>query len=60
MKKFNVRKWSPILLAIVALLYSVTLGVMGYTDEAQFSSHWPGTLLLFYLVIDKINNTEIR
>ena len=60
MKKFNVRKWSPILLAIVALLYSVTLGVMDYTDEAQFSSHWPGTLLLFYLVIDKINNTEIR
>ncbi len=60
MKKFNVRKWSPILLAIVALLYSVTLGVMGHTDEAQFSSHWPGTLLLFYLVIDKINNTEIR
>jgi len=56
MKKFNVRKWSPVLLALVALLYSVTLGVMGYTEEAQFSSHWPGTLLLFYLVINKIRD----
>jgi hypothetical protein len=55
MKKFNVRKWSPVLLAVGALLYSVTLGAMGYIDEAQFSSHWPGTLLLFYLVINKIN-----
>ncbi len=54
MEKFNVRKWSPVLIALIALLYSVGLGLMGDIEEAQYSSHWPGTLLLFYLVIDKL------
>ena len=54
MKKFNVRKWSPVLIALIALIYSVGLCLTGEMEEAQYSSHWPGTLLLFYLVIDKI------
>lgn len=44
-------KWYPIVLAFICLLYSVTLGVMGHTDEAQYSAHWPGTILLFAIAI---------
>ena len=53
MKKFI--KWTPVLIALVALFYSVSLGMNGYVTEALYSSHWPATLLIFYLVIDKIN-----
>ena len=53
MKKFI--KWSPVAIALLALLYSVSLGINGQILEAQYSSHWPVTLLVFYLVIDKIS-----
>ena len=53
MKKFI--KWTPVAIALAALFYSVGLGMNGHTDEALYSSHWPVTLLVFYLVIDKIN-----
>ena len=48
-------KWAPALIALIALVYSVVLGAMGHTEEAQYSSHWSGTLILFYLLFDKIN-----
>tara|TARA_B110000444_G_C18557614_1_gene463261 strand:+ start:392 stop:574 length:183 start_codon:yes stop_codon:yes gene_type:complete len=60
MKKFNVKKWLPLLIALIALLYSVGLGLTGETAEAQYSAHWSSTLILFYLLIDKIKNTEIQ
>ena len=41
----------PVLLAFICLLYSVTLGLMGHTEEAQYSAHWPGTILLFAIAI---------
>lgn len=47
-------KWMPVLIALLALAYSVVLGASGHTEEAQYSSHWPGTLILFYLLIDKV------
>ena len=47
-------KWFPVAIALFALGYSVVLGLNGYIEEAQYSSHWPATMLLFYLVIDKI------
>jgi len=50
----NYIKWMPVLVAFAALLYSVGLGLEGRTEEALYSSHWPATMLLFYLVIDKI------
>jgi len=56
MKKYL--KWTPIAIALVALFYSVGLGMNGYTEEALYSSHWPATLLIFYLVINKISKTE--
>jgi len=53
MKKYI--KWTPVAIALAALFYSVGLGMNGHTDEALYSSHWPVTLLVFYLVIDKIS-----
>lgn len=44
-------KWYPIIIAFVCLLYSVSLGVMGHTEEAMYSAHWPGTILLFAIAI---------
>ena len=53
MKKYI--KWTPVAIALAALFYSVWLGMNDYITEAQYTSHWPVTLLVFYLVIDKIN-----
>jgi len=50
MKKFFI-KYYPILLAFICLIYSVGLGVAGLTEEAQYSAHWPGTILLFAIAI---------
>jgi|TARA_B100000768_G_C11004198_1_gene259225 hypothetical protein len=50
MKSF-ILKWYPIILAFVCLLYSVGYGILGMTDEAQYSAHWPGTILLFAIAI---------
>ena len=42
-------KWNAILIAFILMMYSVTLGLSGNTEEAQYSAHWPGTILLFSL-----------
>ena len=49
--KHFVFKWYPVILAFICLLYSIGLGLLGHTEEAQYSAHWPGTILLFALVI---------
>ena len=41
----------PIVLAFICLLYSVSLGLLGHTEEAQYSAHWPATILLFAIAI---------
>ena len=51
-----IHKWYPVLLAFVCLLYSVGLGLMGRTDEAIYTAHWPGTILLFALTIRQRRN----
>ena len=43
--------WYPVILAFMCLLYSVGLGLIGNTEEAQYSAHWPGTILLFAVAI---------
>lgn len=43
--------WYPVLIAFVALIYSVGLGLTGDTEGAQYSAHWPGTILLFAVAI---------
>ena len=49
--KTFVVKWYPVILAFVCLLYSVGLGLLDRTDEAIYTAHWPGTILLFALTI---------
>ena len=41
----------PIILAFMCLVYSVSLGLLGNTAEAQYTAHWPGTILLFAIAI---------
>ena len=41
----------PIIIAFFTMLYSIGLGVMGNFEEAQYSAHWPGTILLFAIAI---------
>ena len=43
--------WYPILIAFTALIYSVGLGLTGDIEGAQYSAHWPGTILLFAIAI---------
>ena len=50
MKDFFI-KYYPIILAFICMIYSVGLGVVGLTEEAQYSAHWPGTILLFAIAI---------
>ena len=51
MLKNFILKWYPVILAFLCLAYSVGLGLLGRTDEAMYSAHWPGTILLFALTI---------
>ena len=41
----------PIILAFICLIYSVSLGLLGNTAEAQYTAHWPGKILLFAIAI---------
>ncbi|MGY8920684.1 MAG: hypothetical protein ACKVKQ_02200, partial [Flavobacteriales bacterium] len=56
MKKI-ILKWYPVILAFLCLLYSVGYGIMGMTEEAQYSAHWPGTILLFAIAIRQRRTT---
>lgn len=46
-----INKWYPIIIAFIALLYSVGLGLKGDAEGAQYSALWPGTILLFTIAI---------
>lgn len=41
----------PIILAFICMLYSIGLGLSGMKEEALYSAHWPGTILLFSIAI---------
>jgi len=43
--------WYPIVFAFICMCYSIGLGLFGYTEEAQYSAHWAGTILLFAIAI---------
>lgn len=51
MVKDFIYKWYPVILAFTCLVYSVSLGILGKVEEAQYSAHWPGTILLFAIAI---------
>jgi|TARA_B110000977_G_scaffold81202_1_gene108638 hypothetical protein len=51
----------PILIAFIAMMYSIILGLTGDFESAQYSAHWPGTILLFAIALrqrrsDFLNN----
>jgi len=50
-------KWYPVILAFICMLYSISLGLLGRHEEALYSAHWPGTILLFALVIRQRRTT---
>tara|TARA_Y100001958_G_C21247615_1_gene579173 strand:+ start:3659 stop:3850 length:192 start_codon:yes stop_codon:yes gene_type:complete len=58
MKKFKeiMFTWYAVIFAFICLLYSVGLGLSGQTAEAQYSAHWPGTILLFAIAVNQIQN----
>lgn len=51
-------KWYPVIIAFIALVYSVGLGLFGYTDEARYTAHWPATILLFAIAIRQRRKTK--
>ena len=46
----------PIIIAFIAMIYSITLGLTGDFESAQYSAHWPGTILLFAIAIRQRRN----
>lgn len=50
MMKF-ISTWYPIIIAFICMIYSICLGISGNTEGAQYSAHWPGTILLFAIAI---------
>jgi hypothetical protein len=55
--KLFILKWYPVILAFICMLYSISLGLLGRQEEALYSAHWPGTILLFALVIRQRRTT---
>ena len=50
MKQF-LNIYYPIILAFICMCYSIGLGLFGYTEEAQYTAHWAGTMLLVAIAI---------
>ena len=42
------------------MMYSIGLGLMGRLEEAQYSAHWPGTMLLSAIAIRQRRNPVIK
>jgi hypothetical protein len=55
-----IRDWYAVIFAFICLLYSVGLGISGQTAEAQYSAHWPGTILLFAIAVNQIQNQKLK
>jgi hypothetical protein len=49
--KLFIAVYYPIILAFICMLYSIGLHISGLPEEAQYSAHWPGTILLFAIAI---------
>jgi hypothetical protein len=52
-----IKTYYPIILAFICMIYSISLGIMGRYEEAQYSAHWPGTILLFAIAIRQRRNS---
>ena len=50
----------PIIIAFIAMMYSISLGLSGDFESAQYSAHWPATILLFAIAIRQRRNNFIN
>ena len=57
-KHIKMERYATIGLALIALVYSVCLGLAGYTEEAQYSANWPATILLFTIAINQVRGMK--
>ena len=46
----------PIIIAFIAMMYSIILGLTGDFESAQYSAHWQATILLFAIAIRQRRN----
>ena len=46
----------PIIIAFIAMMYSIILGLTGDFESAQYSANWPATILLFAIAIRQRRN----
>ena len=56
-KETFIAVYYPVILAFICMLYSIGLGISGDLDGAQYSAHWPGTILLFAIAIRQRRTT---
>jgi hypothetical protein len=54
--KDTVLVYYPIIIAFIAMMYSIILGLTGDFESAQYSAHWPATILLFAIAIRQRRN----
>ena len=57
-KQIKMERYATIGLALIALVYSVCLGLAGMTEEAQYSANWPATILLFTIAINQVRGMK--
>ncbi|WOC40937.1 hypothetical protein [Polaribacter sp. HL-MS24] len=50
-----INNWYPVILAFLCLIYSVTYGILGMYEEAQYSAHW---LEQYYYLQLQLDNEE--
>tara|TARA_Y100000589_G_scaffold328408_1_gene372457 strand:- start:1257 stop:1454 length:198 start_codon:yes stop_codon:yes gene_type:complete len=51
-----IKVYYPIILAFLAMIYSIFLGLSGDLESAQYSAHWPATILLFAVALRQRRN----
>ena len=51
-----IKVYYPIIRAFFAMLYSIFLGLSGDLESAQYSAHWPATILLFAVALRQRRN----
>ena len=51
-----IKVYYPIIIAFLAMLYSIFLGLSGDLESALYSAHWPATILLFAVALRQRRN----
>ena len=52
-------KWSAVFFAFSCLLYPFGMDLIANIEEMQYSGQWPGTILLFSIVTNQIQNKKL-